>query len=125
MTRRKSLDVTELQSKVQAYYDLHPTDYFVLQSLMLEQGNAPDGVFEQLLTVILKKSEASSLASLHLRFSGVRKLAFRQPEWSQISFGHLEVQALENSAEGGSHFSDQDGTIAFECRDFDASVARK
>lgn len=118
--------MTEADTLISEYYRLNPTQYFVLRSLSMTQGISSNGVCEQSLSMILAKASGDKGPSLHLSFRGVRNCEFQQPEWSEMSIGHLEIiSGSEVASVSGRYFvrdASQERIIRFECNDFDSHV---
>ncbi len=106
------------------YYRLQPTQFTKLQSLMITQGIRRNGICEQSLSLVLSKELDSDGPKLYLSFRGVRNLTFQQPEWSEISIGHLEILAGSEIPNLSSRYlvrdPEQERIVWFECSDFDA-----
>jgi hypothetical protein len=118
--------MSELDRKIRDYYNLRPTEFHVLSLLTLSNQIGPGGAYEQVLSLVLQKNLAMLAGSLHLEFQGVRKLVLRQPDWSVISIGFIDI-SVERDVAGtvGNLFvrdTDQEQVIRFECRDFDAQI---
>jgi hypothetical protein len=118
--------VSALQDSIREYYELRPTEYSVVRTMTISQGIGPTGICEQTLSLVLQKELGSPGKSLFIEFHGVRNLLLRQPEWSLISMGHIEISAPSELQKYSSTLlvrdSDQEQIIRFECRDFEAHV---
>jgi len=119
--------MSDLPQMIHEYYALNPTAYFVVRLVSLSQNASPAQANEPSLYVVLGRELEGSSPCLHIEFQGVRKLVLRQPEWSQISVGHLEItQTTADSAGMGKYAvrdAGADGLISFECCDFDAVIS--
>jgi hypothetical protein len=119
--------MSDLPPKVREYYALNPTAYFIVRLVSLSQGISPARVNEQSLYVVLGRELGGSSPCLHIEFQGVRKLVLQQPEWSQISLGHLEITQITADPAVTEKYAvrdaGQDSLISFECRDFDAVIS--
>src|SRR5262245_9895204 len=115
-----------LESKIDDYYRLSPVDYTVVRAIVFSQGIATTGVCEQNLGLVLGKSMEYVGDSLHIDFYGVRKLIIRQPEWSLVSIGHVQIALGVELPNVEGNFlvrdSSQDEILRLECRDFDAEI---
>jgi len=116
----------EVDSLISEYYRLNPTQYFVLRSLSITQGISSNGMCEQSLSVILGKASGDEGPKLYLSFRGVRKFEFQQPEWSEISIGHVEIISGSDVSNVTGRYlvrdASQERVIFFECNDFDSHV---
>ena len=113
--------------RISEYYRLSPTLFTVLQSMMIVQGIGSDGVCKQSLSIVLSQQPGNGTPSLHLTFRGVRQFTFQQPEWSQMSIGHLEICAGTTIPGVNESYlvrdPDQECIVSFECDDFEAVLA--
>jgi hypothetical protein len=111
---------------IDEYYRLQPTQFTVLQSLAITQGITGNGICEQSLSLVLSTELNDACSRLYLSFRGVRNFEFRQPEWSQISIGHLEILRGSEVPNVSSQYlvrdPEQEKILWFECKDFDARV---
>jgi hypothetical protein len=118
--------MTTHDSLINDYYSLNPKQFFVLRSLSMKQELSRGGVCEQSLSVVLATATKDDGPSLHLSFRGVRNLKFQQPEWSEISIGHIEIRSAADTPNASGRYlvrdADQDSIIKFECNDFDSYV---
>jgi hypothetical protein len=118
--------MNEPDALISEYYRLSPTHFVVLRSLSITQGISSHGICEQSLSVIFAKATDVEDAKLYLSFRGVRNLVFQQPEWSQISIGHLEILSGNEVANVCGRYlvrdAEQEQIIWFECNDFDFHV---
>lgn len=109
---------------IREYYRLKPTQFTILRSIAMTQGVGARGICEQSLSVVLSKELGDRTPSLRLTFHGVRNLVFEQPDWSQISIGHLEIMAGRDGQNVHGNYlvrdPDQERIVQFECDDFDA-----
>ncbi len=116
----------DCESHIHKYYSMQPTRFSVVHSLSLLQGKGPNGDWEQRIILILCKSSSDQSERLNLEFDGVRKLRIQQPDWSEISIGHLEIRpAKEMGNVVGNYLvrdPEQECIIWFACRDFSANV---
>lgn len=119
--------MSESDPLISEYYRLGPTQFTKLQSLALTQGISISGVCEQSLSMVLSKDLQEGSLKLYLEFRGVMNLEFQQPQWSEISIGHLEIISGSDIANIYGRYlvrdPDQERIIWFECNDFDAYVA--
>ncbi len=76
--------MTEIQNQLERYYTYKPVEFNILEALTLSQKFDSTGTMSQALSVVL--SHKSTGNKLLLTFTGVRKLEFKQPTLSQITF---------------------------------------
>lgn len=119
--------MSESDPLISDYYQLGPTQFTKLQSLAVTQGISKRGVCEQSLSMVLSKELEDDSLKLYLSFRGVRNLEVRQPSWSEISIGHLEILSGSGVANISGRYlvrdPEQERIIWFECDNFDAYVA--
>lgn len=111
------------REKIDRYYELSPTQYSVVETLLLKQGFDSDNVMKQSLSIVMKKPlDHPSKEVMYLDFFGIRNLELNQPDWSLISIPHIEIVLgidVPNCAEQ-YYVRDpsQERVIRFSCEDF-------
>ena len=119
--------IVKEQRKIDEYYELSPTQFGVVQSLVLQQCFDANDVMKQSLFLVLRRSlDHPANDMLRLEFYGVRHLEVGQPDLSLVTLPHLEILLGRDVPTCTDPYyvrdPSQNRVIRFHCEDFVASV---
>ena len=116
----------ELEAKIAEFYSLKPSQFRVLKSATLSQGDdSSTGEMQQRLSMVLARDDSFSGEMLHLKLFGVRNLKLLQPSWSLVTLSNVEIIQAPPTGKFDRRYvvmDTEDDIILCSCHDFSYSV---